>query len=94
MYGLFHARKLQLHALALKLGWDAVHPRLKPDQALLRLVHARDRGQRLRLARGGRGGPRQGARLHRRLPAVSGESASATPVRREYSLQCCNVSWP
>jgi SAM-dependent methyltransferase len=29
MYGLFHARKLHLHALALKLGWDAVHPRLK-----------------------------------------------------------------
>jgi SAM-dependent methyltransferase len=29
MYGLFHARKLQLHALALKFGWDAVHPRLR-----------------------------------------------------------------
>ena len=29
MYGLFHARKLRLHALALKLGWDAVHPRLR-----------------------------------------------------------------
>ncbi len=29
LYGLFHARKLKLHALALKLGWDAVHPRLK-----------------------------------------------------------------
>lgn len=28
MYGLFHARKLRLHALALKLGWDHVHPRL------------------------------------------------------------------
>jgi hypothetical protein len=28
MYGLFHARKLRAHALALKLGWDAVHPRL------------------------------------------------------------------
>jgi SAM-dependent methyltransferase len=28
MYGLFHARKLRLHAHALKLGWDAVHPRL------------------------------------------------------------------
>jgi SAM-dependent methyltransferase len=28
LYGLFHARKLALHAGALKLGWDAVHPRL------------------------------------------------------------------
>jgi SAM-dependent methyltransferase len=29
MYGLFHARKLRVHALALKLGWDQVHPRLR-----------------------------------------------------------------
>jgi hypothetical protein len=29
MYGLFHARKLHIHALALKLGWDWVHPRLR-----------------------------------------------------------------
>jgi 2-polyprenyl-3-methyl-5-hydroxy-6-metoxy-1,4-benzoquinol methylase len=29
MFGLFHARKLQAHALALKLGWDRVHPRLR-----------------------------------------------------------------
>jgi 2-polyprenyl-3-methyl-5-hydroxy-6-metoxy-1,4-benzoquinol methylase len=28
MYGLFHARKLRVHALALKLGWDALHARL------------------------------------------------------------------
>jgi hypothetical protein len=28
MYGLFHARKLRLHELALRLGWDSVHPRL------------------------------------------------------------------
>jgi 2-polyprenyl-3-methyl-5-hydroxy-6-metoxy-1,4-benzoquinol methylase len=27
--GVFHARKLRLHALALGLGWDAVHPRLR-----------------------------------------------------------------
>lgn len=26
--GLFHARKLRAHEIALKLGWDAVHPRL------------------------------------------------------------------
>jgi 2-polyprenyl-3-methyl-5-hydroxy-6-metoxy-1,4-benzoquinol methylase len=29
MYGLYHARKLRTHALALKLGWDAIHPRLR-----------------------------------------------------------------
>jgi SAM-dependent methyltransferase len=28
LWGLFHARKLRAHALALKLGWDAVHGRL------------------------------------------------------------------
>ena len=28
MYGLFHARKLRVHELALKLGWDSIHPRL------------------------------------------------------------------
>ncbi len=28
MLGLFHARKLRLHALALRLGWDKVHGRL------------------------------------------------------------------
>jgi SAM-dependent methyltransferase len=29
MLGLFHARKLRAHELALRLGWDAVHPRLR-----------------------------------------------------------------
>ncbi len=28
MFGLFHARKLRAHELALKLGWDGVHSRL------------------------------------------------------------------
>jgi SAM-dependent methyltransferase len=28
LWGLFHARKLRIHALALKLGWDEVHARL------------------------------------------------------------------
>ena len=45
MFGLFHARKLRAHELALRAGWDAVHARLRPDQALLRLVHAGDRGR-------------------------------------------------
>jgi len=29
LYGLFHARKLALHERALKLGWDALHARLR-----------------------------------------------------------------
>ena len=29
MYGLFHARKLRVHELALRAGWDSVHPRLR-----------------------------------------------------------------
>jgi SAM-dependent methyltransferase len=28
LYGLFHARKLKVHELALRAGWDGVHPRL------------------------------------------------------------------
>jgi SAM-dependent methyltransferase len=28
LLGLFHARKLRLHELALRLGWDRLHPRL------------------------------------------------------------------
>jgi 2-polyprenyl-3-methyl-5-hydroxy-6-metoxy-1,4-benzoquinol methylase len=28
LYGLYHARKLRLHELALRAGWDALHPRL------------------------------------------------------------------
>ena len=28
LLGLFHARKLRLHELALRAGWDSVHPRL------------------------------------------------------------------
>jgi SAM-dependent methyltransferase len=29
LLGLFHARKLRAHELALRLGWDSVHPRLR-----------------------------------------------------------------
>jgi hypothetical protein len=28
IYGLFHARKLRAHELALRLGWDTLHPRV------------------------------------------------------------------
>jgi 2-polyprenyl-3-methyl-5-hydroxy-6-metoxy-1,4-benzoquinol methylase len=33
LLGLFHARKLRVHELALKLGWDAVHRRLRLTEA-------------------------------------------------------------
>ncbi len=33
LLGLFHARKLRAHALALRLGWDAVHRRLGVTRA-------------------------------------------------------------
>lgn len=33
MHGLYHARKLRAHALALRLGWDSVHPRLRLTKA-------------------------------------------------------------
>ena len=33
LYGLFHARKLRVHELALRLGWDALHPRLRLTRA-------------------------------------------------------------
>jgi 2-polyprenyl-3-methyl-5-hydroxy-6-metoxy-1,4-benzoquinol methylase len=29
LYGLFHARKLRIHELALRAGWDSVHTRLR-----------------------------------------------------------------
>jgi 2-polyprenyl-3-methyl-5-hydroxy-6-metoxy-1,4-benzoquinol methylase len=28
LYGLFHARKLRVHELAIRAGWDRVHPKL------------------------------------------------------------------
>jgi hypothetical protein len=33
LLGLFHARKLRVHELALRLGWDAVHERLRITKA-------------------------------------------------------------
>lgn len=46
LYGVFHARKLRLHELALRLGWDALHPRLGLTDAFYRrfvpAISARD----------------------------------------------------
>ena len=34
LYGLFHARKLRLHELAIRAGWDRVHPALRITKPL------------------------------------------------------------
>ncbi len=34
LLGLFHARKLRMHELALKLGWDRVHPALRATRRI------------------------------------------------------------
>ena len=57
MYGLFHARKLRAHELALRIGWDSGACAPAADQALLRLVHAGDLGVGLRAARRRRSAP-------------------------------------
>ena len=48
LLGLFHARKLRVHELAIRLGWDSVHKRLGLTKPLLRPLHAGDRRLRLR----------------------------------------------
>ena len=46
LYGLFHARRLRVHELAIKqLGWDSVHSRAQDHQAVLRPLHAGDLGR-------------------------------------------------
>ena len=77
LLGLFHARKLRLHELAMRAGWDRLHPRLGLTEPLLRLVHAGDLGARLRAAAGP---ARRGARLRRRA-AVSARRDHAARAR-------------
>ena len=57
-YGLFHARKLRAHELALRAGWDRVHARAARHRAVLRPLRARDLRARLRAARRARPRPR------------------------------------
>ena len=75
LLGLFHARKLRLHELALRLGWDRVHPALGLDRRFYdRFVPAIGEGDfALR-----RGGARRRARLPGGVPAVSPLSAGTT----------------
>jgi 2-polyprenyl-3-methyl-5-hydroxy-6-metoxy-1,4-benzoquinol methylase len=65
MYGLFHARKLRVHELALRAGWDRVHARARLTRRfydwLVPAIEARD----FRLL------PATGARLDRALDFVA-----------------------
>ena len=73
LLGLFHARKLRAHELALRAGWDGVHAAAGHHQALLRPLHPRDLRARLRAAAGtarGRAGLRRGAALSPRRPGA------------------------
>ena len=67
MLGLFHARKLRAHEIAIGLGWDSRPQAARADQALLRPLHPGDRRLRLRPAQRR---PREGPRLRRRLPCL------------------------
>ena len=64
--GLFHARKLRAHELAIRLGWDRVHPALRLTKPFYERLHSRD--QRRRLQPAGRR-PRSRPRLRRRSAA-------------------------
>ena len=47
LLGLFHARKLRVHELAIRAGWDSLHPRLGHHEAVLRPLRPGDRRERL-----------------------------------------------
>ncbi len=81
LLGLFHARKLRAHELAIRLGWDSVHKRLGLTKRFYDrftpAIAASDFALR-------EGEPRRGAGLPRRLPCLSPRSAtwrsSCTPT--------------
>ena len=71
MYGLFHARKLRAHELALRMGWDAVHPRLGLTERFYGWFTPAIARLGLRAARRARGRPGSRAGLPRGVPSVS-----------------------
>ena len=70
MLGLFHARKLRAHEIALRLGWDRVHKRLR-DHAARSTTGSRRRS---------RAGLRAATGPARLAPSTSWRSAGADPV--------------
>ena len=77
-----------LHELALRLGWDRVHPRAAADRALLRPVRAGDRRARLRAA--------APATLDRALDFARGLPADdrRRPAIAASSRSCCTATCP
>ncbi len=55
LLGLFHARKLRVHELALRLGWDRVHRALRMTGPFYDRFTPAIAAERLRAAAGGRG---------------------------------------
>ena len=72
--GVFHAGKLRVHELALRLGWDRVHRALHLTKPFYDRFVAGDHLVRLQGHRGGR--PRGRPRLPGRLPCLSGWGTS------------------
>ena len=68
MLGVFHARKLRVHELALRLGWDRVHPALRLTKPFYDRIRARDLASDFDL-RDDRA--RAGAGLPGRLPCLT-----------------------
>ncbi len=67
--------KAPAHEVALGLGWDRVHKATRPDEALLRPLHAGDRRLGLRPSRRGGVRPRQGARLPGRASSMNARAS-------------------
>ena len=95
--GLFHARKLRAHELAIRLGWDRVHPALRITKPFydrfVPAIAASDFALRA-------DGPRPGARLRRRLPCLTAEarrrtrSGGARAVSRRSRRSSCTATCP
>ena len=82
LLGLFHARKLRAHQLAIeRAGWDRVHARAAHHQAVLRPLHAGDLGARLRAAA-------------RRPRPRAGPAGRAAAVSRARSRSSCTPTCP
>ncbi len=71
MFGLFHARKLRVHELALRLGWDSLHPRLGLTSPFYGWFTPAIAVSDFALQAARPGADRDGARLPRRVPGLA-----------------------